>query len=122
MLTYYSIQHLEYNRLLVSFPIGINCGLLDDPKNGTISFSNIGEEVVATYSCKPGYVLEPEGENIRVCTCSGNWTGSVPECRSKYYNIFYIPYFLDYFPWVLFRQYLPVGTVLGWEQNKGGFN
>ena len=66
--------------------LGINCGLLDEPKNGTISLRNIIEGVIATYSCKPGFLLE--GEDIRVCNRSGNWTGSIPECRSMYCKLF----------------------------------
>ena len=66
-----------------SFPtLGINCGPLDEPQNGFVSFRSTGEVTTATYSCKPGFVLEPGGENIRVCNRSGNWTGSVLECKS----------------------------------------
>ena len=66
--------------------LGINCGVLDEPKNGTISLRNIIEGVIATYNCNPGFVLEPEEGDMRVCTHSGKWTGSVPECRSMYTN------------------------------------
>ena len=41
---------------------------------------------IATYSCKPGFVLE--GEDTRVCNRSGNWTGSVPECKSMYCSVY----------------------------------
>ena len=81
------IHHLEYKILILSFynhALGINCGQPDEPKNGTVLLSNIGEGVIATYSCKPCFVLE--GENTRVCNRSENWTGSVPECRSTYCN------------------------------------
>ena len=61
----------------------IDCGPPDEPQNGSISFRGTKEGATATYSCKPGFVLEPEGENIRVCNHSGNWTGSVLECKSK---------------------------------------
>ena len=64
----------------VMFPLlGVNCGL-PDAKNGIVSLSGTAEGDIATYSCKPGFVLE--GENIRVCNHSGIWTRSAPECRS----------------------------------------
>ena len=62
--------------------LGIHCEPLDEPQNGFILLSGTREVATATYSCKPGYVLEPGGENIRVCNRSGNWTGSVLECKS----------------------------------------
>ena len=65
--------------------LGINCGPLDMPENGFVSLSGTAEGATATYSCKHGFVLEPEGENIRVCNRSGNWNGSVPKCRSKWH-------------------------------------
>ena len=74
--------HIEM--LAVPFLSGINCGPLDEPKNGFVLLSGTAEGATATYSCRPGFVLEPEGENVRVCTHSGNWTGSVSKCRSTY--------------------------------------
>jgi len=62
--------------------LGVNCGLPDEPKNGIASLSGTGEGDIVTYSCKPGFVLELNGENMRVCNHSGIWTGSVLECRS----------------------------------------
>ena len=64
------------------YSLEINCGPLDEPNNGFVSLSGTAEGDTATYRCKPGFVLE--GEDTRVCNCSGNWTGSVPECRSTY--------------------------------------
>ena len=61
----------------------IDCGPLDEPENGFISLIGTAEGDTATYRCKPGFMLEPEGENVRVCNRSESWTGSVPECRSK---------------------------------------
>ena len=69
--------------MLISPPLGIDCGSLDEPENGFVSLSGTAEGDTATYRCKLGFVLEPEGKNTRVCNHSGNWTGSVPECRSK---------------------------------------
>ena len=72
--------------LLLLSLLEVNCGPLDELKNGFVSSSGTAVGDTATYSCKPGFVLKPEGENMRVCTCSGKWTGSVPECRSMYYK------------------------------------
>lgn len=72
--------------LAVPLLLGINCGPLDEPKNGFVLLSGTAEGATATYSCRPGFVLEPEEENLRVCTHSGNWTGSVSKCRSTYYR------------------------------------
>ena len=72
--------------LLLFSLLVIDCGSLDEPENGFVSLSGTEVGDTATYSCKPGFVLEGEGENMRVCTCFGKWTGSVPECRSMYYK------------------------------------
>jgi len=58
----------------------INCAALDHPKNGFVSSSSTVEDGTATYSCKPGFVLE--GEDTRTCTSAGNWSGTEPTCRS----------------------------------------
>ena len=61
----------------------INCAALDHPKNGFVSSSSTVEDGTATYSCKPGFVLE--GEDTRTCTSAGNWSGTEPTCRSMYF-------------------------------------
>ena len=71
--------------------LGIDCGSLDEPKNGLVLLSGTAEGDTATYSCKPGFVLEPGGENMRVCNHSWNWTGFAPVCRSKSTQFSYIP-------------------------------
>jgi len=60
----------------------INCVVLDHPKNGFVSSSSTVVGGTATYSCKPGFVLE--GEDMRTCTGAGNWSGTEPTCRSTY--------------------------------------
>ena len=76
--------HIE----MLAFPLllAINCGPLDEPKNGFVLLSGTAEGATATYSCKHSFVMEPEGENIRVCNHSGNWTGSASKCRSMYHK------------------------------------
>ena len=78
-----TVQHYHYAFMLFFYPLGVNCGLPHEPKNGIISVEGTGKGAIATYSCKPGFVLEPGGDNMRVCSHFGNWTGSVPKCRSK---------------------------------------
>ena len=69
------------NVFLYSSILGINCGSLNEPQNGFVSLSATAVGATATYRCKPGFVLEPEEGNARVCSHSGKWTGSAPECR-----------------------------------------
>ena len=64
--------------------LGINCGPPGVSEGGVVSSNGTGVGSVATYDCKPGFVLEQEGGNKRVCNRSGNWTGSIPECKSTY--------------------------------------
>ena len=84
--TYHCICPAHIEMLAVPFLLAINCGPLDEPKNGFVLLSGTAVGATATYSCRPGFVLEPEGENLRVCNRSGKWTGSVPKCRSMYHK------------------------------------
>ena len=84
--THHWICPAHIGMLAVSILLVINCGPLDEPKNGFVSLSGTAEGATAAYSCKHGFVLEPEGENMRVCNRSGNWTGSASKCRSMYYK------------------------------------
>ena len=67
----------------LSLVLEIKCGPLDAPQNGFVSSNGTAVGATATYSCKPGFVLESGGERIRVCNHSGNWTGCIPQCVSK---------------------------------------
>ena len=78
-----TLSEIHYKCYTCSIIIGIQCGALDKPKNGFISLSGTAFGDSATYSCKAGFTLEPEGEEMRVCDYSGNWTGSVPKCTSE---------------------------------------
>ena len=62
----------------------IDCGYLDAPENGTVSVSGTTYNLVATYSCDPGYGLI--GDAMRTCLATGNWSGSEPTCTSKLYD------------------------------------
>jgi len=90
--SHYPYIHIEFTDCMihttpVSVPshffvllLVINCAALDHPKNGFVSSSSTVVGGTATYSCKPGFVLE--GEDTRTCTSAGNWSGTEPTCRS----------------------------------------
>ena len=63
------------------FPAVVQCEVLEFPDNGQVI--QIGNRVgaTATYSCFPGYLLE--GEELRICQKSAEWTGTPPTCRRK---------------------------------------
>ena len=66
------------------FP-AIDCGPLDNPKNGVVhTVPGTYVNSVATYSCNPGYNLT--GNTQRVCQSSGLWSKSAPFCAGKATN------------------------------------
>ncbi|XP_019863662.1 PREDICTED: CUB and sushi domain-containing protein 1-like isoform X3 [Amphimedon queenslandica] len=57
----------------------IDCGDLSDIANGEVSIAPdtmLGSN--ATYSCNDGYTLQ--GDSVRTCQASGQWSGSEPTC------------------------------------------
>lgn len=61
----------------------VNCGDLQAPLNGQVTFSSTDSGSIATYHCNNGYILD--GESERVCQESnGVWSGRAPTCRGKY--------------------------------------
>ena len=63
-------------------PVVTDCGLLIDPANGDITYSDgTVEGSVATYSCDPGFMLE--GEMTRNCGSNGEWTGPAVACVAE---------------------------------------
>ena len=60
----------------------VNCVVLDHPKNGFVSSSSTVEGGTATYSCKPGFVLE--GEGTRTCTTVDSRYSGHPWDRVKW--------------------------------------
>ena len=67
----------------------VDCGGLEDPPNGTVTFSVTTYESVANYSCSAGYNLN--GDSSRICLNTSEWSGSRPHCSSKYsYHISWI--------------------------------
>ena len=59
----------------------VDCGRLDNPENGFVVFTTTTVGSPAQYSCKLGYLLL--GEDIRVCTETGEWSDEEPECVRK---------------------------------------
>ena len=62
----------------------IDCGDLEDPPNGTVSFSTTTYNSVANYSCITGYALT--GNSSRTCLDLGTWSDSQPTCSGKYFG------------------------------------
>ncbi|CAI8000473.1 Sushi, von Willebrand factor type A, EGF and pentraxin domain-containing protein 1, partial [Geodia barretti] len=57
----------------------VNCGFLDPPKDGRVSFTSTSFGAVAAYVCFPGYRLE--GVEERTCQADGQWSDQEPSCR-----------------------------------------
>ena len=70
----------------------VDCGVLGNPVNGTVSAPTTTYDSVATYSCNAGYTLT--GDDVRTCLNSGLWSGSEPMCTGKFYCIHYIRFCL----------------------------
>ena len=60
--------------------IVVDCGVLDSPENGLISFTSTTFASVATYTCFEDFELI--GVTQRVCQLDGSWSGQEPICRS----------------------------------------
>ena len=59
----------------------IDCGSLEAPRNGSVTFFSTTYSSVANISCDDGYILI--GENTSTCTQSGVWSNPDSECRRK---------------------------------------
>ena len=59
----------------------MDCGLLENPENGQVEFTDTIEESVATYTCAEGYNLE--GQSERTCMSDGEWSPSEPTCEGE---------------------------------------
>lgn len=60
------------------------CSAVLPPKNGFVTIMMKSNTYIAAYRCFPGYLLEPaNGNGIRKCQSSGQWTGVHPVCKSN---------------------------------------
>ena len=51
---------------------------------GSVAVQGTGISAVAVYQCNRGYRLE--GDSRRVCQASETWTGTVPTCKSEFFE------------------------------------
>jgi hypothetical protein len=59
----------------------VDCGPLSPPVNGVVDQSRGTRFTDETlYTCLEGYVLTPSDSQIRICTETGQWSGSDPTC------------------------------------------
>ena len=61
--------------------IGVDCGGLEAPSNGSVNIRSTTYDSVANYSCNVGYALN--GESIWTCLTSGEWSGTEPTCSGS---------------------------------------
>ena len=59
----------------------VDCGSLQSPQNGYVSFLSTTPGSTATYSCFEGFELI--GTATRRCEDNGQWSSSTPECRAQ---------------------------------------
>jgi len=74
----YSVHHF------CLFSVAIECVRLTSPLNGFVSLEGVRLGSEATYSCEEGFGLTG-GSSTRVCESDGDWSGTAPICKSKYY-------------------------------------
>ena len=62
------------------------CDILDAPANGGLMYSSTyplrAHGTTVTYSCNEGFDLV--GDRVRECQINASWTGSEPQCQSKF--------------------------------------
>jgi hypothetical protein len=59
------------------FKSTLDSGSIEYPEKNSTFFGS-----VIKYTCKEGYTISG-GNNMRVCTKEGKWSGSEPKCLSK---------------------------------------
>lgn len=56
-----------------------DCGQLENPEHGIVTFTSSTKGSEAMYICINGYHIS-SGDNKRVCDANGNWNGMKPVC------------------------------------------
>ena len=67
--------------IVADIPVVNFCPPLQSPANGLVVQLGSDTGSVARYSCDEGYTLD--GNAVRVCQSSGEWSGTDPTCESK---------------------------------------
>lgn len=60
----------------------VKCSPLKTPSNGRLSLTKISFSGRAKFTCDDGFSLD--GSDLITCMASGNWSDSVPHCKSIY--------------------------------------
>ena len=71
------------------------CPELPDPDNGQVHLSGRHFQDQAVYTCDRGYTMV--GASKRVCQTSGQWSGSIPQCKHSASGP-HSPYYCSYPP------------------------
>ena len=71
-----------YDVLCSLYP-AVDCGRLDAPSVGQVSWTTTFFGGVATYACFTGYILV--GQSTRRCETNGFWSGQPPICQRKFH-------------------------------------
>lgn len=74
-------EHIKHHELIVIRLVVIDCGPLENPKNGIVKFGGTIIGSRATYACNKGFTLM--GNSNRICQPTGDWSGQEPTCSSK---------------------------------------
>ncbi len=74
--------NMPRNLLFLRILLVINCGHLPGSDNGLVTVSSGDFGSNASYMCETGYMLN--GDVIRVCDVTGDWSGTAPTCDRKY--------------------------------------
>lgn len=58
----------------------MNCGILESPSNGQVSFNGTTFLFEALYVCDEGYEESTGNDMLRRCQSNGTWSGNKPVC------------------------------------------
>ena len=78
--------HSPVQSIVIVSSLAIHCSDPGTPTNGQRSLSSTTYNSVVTYTCDVGYTLQ--GANSRTCQSNGQWSGSVPQCKSMFLQTF----------------------------------
>ena len=76
-----SINDFTKNTIIINLFLAVDCGTLDDPENGQVSFTSTTFLSIARYTCDVGF--ERVGTAVRGCQANGQWSSQAPVCRRE---------------------------------------